>query len=150
MPDWLDWVFTVISGACAVYSFLQARKCGKYASRAEKFTNYDCLSEIRASCKNALAAIEPFGLAVSPDSVRGRVFANDIEPVKIHLRILRDYGHVLEEDLLEAHCRTIQEELNQAQGREIAAGRVIYRTLSTFLTRISRQKSEDKMEILKK
>lgn len=149
MPVWVDWIFTAVSGACAVYSFLQARKCGEYASRAEIFASYDCLSEIRASCRNALTAIEPFGLAASPDAVRGRVFANDIEPVKTHLRVLRDHGHVLDEDLLESHCRTIQDELSQAEGREIAAARVIYRTLSAFQTKISKQKDAEKKEILK-
>lgn len=143
------WGFTAMSGGYAYYSFLKAKECEAYTMRAEALAGYDDLFEIRVSCKAAMEAIAPFGVGVSADSIRGRKFADAIEPVGKHLMVVRDRSHVLAKKVLEEDCGAMQDALDQAEGKEIESERVIYTALSSFLTVISRQKNAGKKEILK-
>lgn len=152
MPDWFDWAnwaTGAVSAACAVYSWIQARKCGKYASRLEKFDEIDKLETIKTSCKMALAAIEMYGPGATPEKVAGLDFNQSVEAVRKHLVTVREHGHFLDERLLDRYCHTIENALGNADRNPIFYGDIIFRTTTEFMTDIGKKKQANKNDAMK-
>lgn len=144
--DVINWIATLLSVGCAVYSWRQVGKCHKYAIRVRAIEERDKLEDIKKSCRTALNEISKFGPGSTSESVMGLDFQNAADTIRTYLIVVRENGHVMDKGLLERHCQAIEETLDNANCDELKAGRHIFHLLSIFLTEIGKlQKSREDM-----
>lgn len=149
MPGWLDiinWLCVVASICCAIWSWREALKSRKYASRVRKLEEMDDLDELKSSCKIVLNSICKFGPGATSDKTAGLDFSEQVDIVKKHLMVMREHGQIIGDEFLESYCMMLENALDNED--RIKAGRIIHSYVSQCVTKIEKKRRERKKEIM--